>query len=878
MVRGGRGGAERDMAGRKKKARRVRGARARAGTAASTTTTRERDRRPPAASGAQPVPGAAVPASATDEVAVAVAERPPQGTPAVLAIALLVAVTYFPALQGGFVWDDVIFSEEPVIHSPDGLRSIWFAPADIKNEGHYWPLVYTSFWLEHKLWGLNPVGYHAVNILLHLVNCLLLWRLLDRLSVPGAVVIAAVFAVHPMHVESVAWIIERKDVLSALFYLTAVLTWIRFSESPGPGRYALALALFAAGLLAKSVVVTLPVALLIWHWWRRGRVIPIDLLRLAPFAAVGVAITLADLAFYTSREPLELGFSLVERALIAARALWFYVGKLIWPLNLAVIYPLWEIDARDLLAWAYLAGAAALPVGLWLARRRIGRGPLAGALFFAVTLAPVLGFIDYGYMQFSFVADRFQYLAGIGVLAVLIGAAAHAAAHGTRKLPEATRTTAAGLAVALVMGLALLTWRQAGIYRDEITLFSHIVALNPKARDAHLNLGNALIDADRIEEGLAASRTAAEQRPESADAHSNLGLALMHLDQFEASGEALRHALELDPKHKSALQNRGELLRNQGRYEEAVEAYGAVLKRDSRYALAHAGLGDALFQLQRYEAAVDALSTALEVQPDLPFAGQIYVLMGRAAHARGQLDIAERHFRNAMVIEPVEVTALVDLSGVLRAQGRRDEADAIMNRARDLQPRNPAHLQNIAEALRREQRYEEALATFREVLEISPDFALAYAGMGDVLFHMERFEESIDAIDRALSLQPDLGAAGSLHRLAGQAAQQLNRMDEAARHYAEAIRIDPGDTTAIDRLAMLRFGEQQYDAALTLYRNLVELTPDSAQTYSNLGAALYYLGRKEEALHHFERAVEIDPNLETARAGLEALRAQARNP
>ena len=263
-------------------------------------------------------------------------------------------------------------------------------------------------------------------------------------------------------------------------------------------------------------MVTLPVALLIWHWWQRGRVTAVDLLRLAPFAAVGVAITLADLSFYTSREPLELDYSPLERALIAARALWFYAGKLVWPTDLAVIYPLWEIDSGDLVAWAYLAGAAALAALLWIGRRRIGRGPLAGALFFAVTLAPVLGFVDYGYMQFSFVADRFQYLAGIGVLAVLIGAAAHGAAG----LPEVYRTAAAGVvAVAVVLGLAVLTWRQAGVYRDEVTLFSRVVALNPEARDAHLNLGNALIEAGRNEEGLAASHIAVEQRPESADAH-----------------------------------------------------------------------------------------------------------------------------------------------------------------------------------------------------------------------------------------------------------------------------------------------------------------------------------------------------------------------
>ena len=398
----------------------------------------------PAGSGAGPAAQGRAPATAT-------------------AIAVLAAVSYLPALAGDFVWDDVIFAEEPVIHAASGLRSIWLSPADIRNEGHYWPLVYTSFWLEHQLWGLQPAGFHAVNILLHLLNCLLLWRLLARLRVPAAAVIAAVFAVHPLHVESVAWIIERKDVLSALFYLGAVLTWIRFAAAPAPGRYALALLLFAAGLLAKSVVVTLPLALLIWHWWRSGRVTPVDLLRLAPFVAVGLAITLADLAFYQSREPLALGYTLAERVLIASRALWFYVGKLLWPVDLAVIYPLWEIDAGDLLAWAYLVGAAALAAALWLGRRRIGRGPLAGALFYAVTLGPVLGFVDYGYMQFSFVADRFQYLAGIGVLAVLIGAAA----HGVAKLPRGWGHGALGLAALVVVLLGVLTWRQAGVYRDE---------------------------------------------------------------------------------------------------------------------------------------------------------------------------------------------------------------------------------------------------------------------------------------------------------------------------------------------------------------------------------------------------------------------------
>ena len=650
--------------------------------------------------------------------------RSPRTVLIALALAIPAAVSYLPALAGGFVWDDRGFAEEPVIHAATGLRSIWFSPAELEREGHYWPLVYSSFWLEHKLWGLAPAGYHAVNVALHLVNCLLTWRLLVRLRVPGAVVIAAVFAVHPVHVESVAWIIERKDVLSALFYLSAVLVWIRFVEQPQPGRYALALGLFTAGLLSKSVVVTLPVALLIWHWWRYGKVTPIDLLRLAPFAVVAVAITVPDLAFYASREqPLELGYSLVERALIASRALWFYAGTLVWPAELAVIYPHWEVDAGDPRGWAYLAAAAGLAAGLWLGRRRIGRGPLAGALFFAVTLAPVLGFVDYGYLQYSFVADRYQYLAGIGVLAVLIGGAA----HGVGRLPDrfrAVRIGACALTAVVVAALGALTWRQAGVYRDEITLFSHVVAHNPAARDAHLNLGNALNMAGRYEEALEVSRIAVEQRPDSAAAHSNLGAVQMNLEQFDAARGSLRRALELQPGDPANLQNVAEALRSQGRHEQALAAYRDVLAIDPQFALAYAGMGHALYHLERHEEALRTWATAFSLQPDLPRAAPLHRLMGRVAEELGRPDAAD-HYARALELDP-------------------HDAEAI---------------DRLARARFREQRHEEAYRLFRTLAELDPDDARTHANLGTTLYYLGRGEDALRSFERALSLDPDLETA-----------------------------------------------------------------------------------------------------------------------
>ena len=784
-----------------------------------------------------------------------------------LALGLLVATSYFPALLGGFIWDDVLcITEEPVVLKPSGLWNIWFSPADLKKEAHYWPIVYTSFWLEHKLWGLAPLGYHLVNVLLHLVNVLLVWRLLLRLTVPGAWVVAAVFAVHPLHVESVAWIIERKDLLSTLFYLTAVLTWMRFVETPGWGRYLLALALFTAGLLSKSVVVTLPAALLLWHWWQRERVTVTDLRRLAPFFVVGLCITAADLAFsfYTSREPLDLGYSIIERVLIAARALWFYLGKLLWPTDLAVIYPLWDIRAGDPLAWAYVVAAVAVAALLWFGRHRMGRGPLAGALFFAVTLSPVLGFVDYGYMLFAFVADRFQYLAGIGVMAVLIGAAV----HGAGKLPGWGKWAGGALAVVIVVLLGTLTWRQAGIYRDQITFFSHIVSLNPDARDAHLNLGYALFKADRPEEALAATRLAVEKRPDSATAHSNLGLVLFHLERFDETEEHLRRALKLNPRHRNARQNMAETLKKQKRYEEAVAAYRAVLKLDPKDAAAHAGLGDALFHLDRHEEAVAALEQSLALQPDSPIAATLHVRLGQALRKLDRLEAAAKQYERALAIDPRDSRFLAELANLRVAQGRAEEADEYLRRVRELHPRDPATLQKVAEALRKQKRYEEALVAYRAVLDVDPDFALAHAGLGDALFHLDRHEEAVAALEQALALQPDSPVAGKLHVLWGQALQKLDQIEAAAEQYEHALALDPGDSGLLLALANLRGAQGRADEANEYLRRARELEPRDPATLQNVAEALRKQNRYEDALAAYRAVLDVDPDFALAHAGL----------
>ncbi|MXX75496.1 MAG: tetratricopeptide repeat protein [Holophagales bacterium] len=790
-----------------------------------------------------------------------------------LALALIVVAAFFPALQGDFVWDDVAFAEEPVIHSNSGLRNIWLTPGDIRNEGHYWPLTYTTFWLEHKLWGLAPVGYHIVNLLLYIGNVLLLWQLCRRLDLPGAWAAAAIWAVHPLHVESVAWIIERKDVLSGLLYLASALAYLNFAETGRRSRHVLGLTLYALGLLAKSAVVTLPAALLIGHWWRRGRLKARDFLSTAPFFAVGLLISLGDMAFYRSREVLSLDYSLTERFLIAARALWFYTGKLVWPSELAVIYPLWDIRAGDPAAWAYLAAAVAVGAALWYGRRGFGRGPLAGTLFFAVTLSPALGFVNYGYMQFSFAADRFQYLAGFGLIAVLVGATEEA----TRRFARGRKQVVAALLCALLVALGTATWRQARVWRNEVTLFGHVVSSNPAARDAHLNWSVALHKAGRYEESLAASRVAVELRPDSPDAHSNLGRALLRSNEFDAAEASFHRALEIEPGHRNANQNLAEAMRKQGRFSEAIDRYRIVLARDEDFSLAWAGLADALFRAGRHEEALEAAGQALGIDPDLTAAGPLRLVMGKAERELGRYDEAERNLEFAARLAPESPDPLFELAALAAARGRPEEADRHVARAEALHPRSPATLHARAETLRAQQRLDAALAAYEEALELDPGFAPALAGMGALMFQLERHEEAVVLIDRALATDPALPEATALLRLSGRELQALGRPEEAAERFARVLAINAADTEALDHLAFLTFHGERYDDALDLYRALAETDAANAGTRTNIGITLLKLARYDEAIRTLEEVISLDPGQESARVALEEARRLARD-
>jgi tetratricopeptide (TPR) repeat protein len=499
----------------------------------------------------------------------------------VVLLELLVLAAYLPALGAGFVWDDdVALTENPLIPARDGLWRIWTQPSAIPRETHYWPLFYTSFWLECRLWGFLPFGYHLTNVVLHLINTLLFWRLLRRLKVPGAWIAAAVFGLHPVHVESAAWIVARKDLLSAAFYFLAFLAWLRFEERGRKGSYAAALVLFACGMLSKSIVVSLPAALAACVWWRKGRIDRRDAGFLAPFFILALALALGDLAF--SRRvgaPSAFPLSFPDRLVVAGRALWFYAGKIVWPRGLVAVYPRWATDSRSVWDLLFPLSAALVAGVLWGVRRRIGRGPFAAAFLFAATLGPMLGFIDFDFMRLSFVADRFQYLASASPIALL---AAGLAKSAVRLGEERGHWILTGTLCLLLPTLGSLTWRQSAFYRNSEALFRHNVEVNPDAWLAHDSLATALLQRGARAEAIKHYRQALSLYPENPTALNNLASALAEGGQSEEAIRCFREALRLEPGFPRAHFNLARTLEAQSPQAaaEAAAHYRKALAAD----------------------------------------------------------------------------------------------------------------------------------------------------------------------------------------------------------------------------------------------------------------------------------------------------------
>ncbi len=713
-----------------------------------------------------------------------------------LPAALIVAaalLAYWPVLRAGFVWDDDKFlTENPLIHAPDGLCRFWFttAPTD------YFPLTSSMLWFEWRLWGPNAAGYHLVNVLLHAASAVLLWRVLLRLRIPGAWLAGLLFALHPVAVESVAWITERKNTLPMVFYLASILAYLRFEDGCSHNddsfhhddtthgaphsalrtpHYLLSLVLFLLALLAKTSVVMLPAVLLLLAWWRRGKVAARDLLRTAPFFALSLALGLVTVWFQWHN---AIGQEMIrtedaaQRIAGAGWIVWFYLYKILLPAGLCATYPRWEVDGASPLCFLPLALLWAVTALLWAGRKRWGAGPPAAWAYFVLSLLPVLGFVKMTFMELSLVADHLQYAAMPGILALAAGVLACAMGRPgepARQGPERSRrgegrwrTVAMAVAGALVLACAALAFRRTLVYHDEETLWRDTLAKNPKAWIASVNLGDLL--AKKAMEMAMVLAPGADSASLLAESRRYREEAIRELDQ----------AIALKPDDAQAYLDRGNLQVDAGRYAWAIRDYGQAIALKPDYVAAWFNRGNCYFTAGRAEEALRDLDQAIALKPDF---AEAYVSRGILRAAALRYAEAMCDYDRAIALKPAYAAAWFRLGSLYIRTGQPEEALRDLDRA----------------------------------IALKPDFAEAYVNRGILLAGAKRYAEAVRDYDQAIACNPRNAEAWYNRANVDLAA---NRPDEAIRDLDRTIQLEPRDADAYYNRAIARHRLNQDSEAL----------------------------------------------------------------
>jgi len=609
-------------------------------------------------------------------------------------------LAYRPAWHGGFLWDDDAYvTNNELLTAPDGLQRIWFS---FESPSQYFPLVYTTFRIERALWGLNPFGYHIVNVLLHVANVLLLWRVLARLRIPGAWLAGVIFALHPVQVESVAWITERKNVLMGFFFLLTLLAWVEFLDQQTSRRwrlYSLALVLYALALFSKTTACTLPAALLLILWLQKRPITKERLVQVIPFVVLGIAMGLLTVwweRYHQGTHGPLFALGPVERILIASRAIWFYLSKLFWPSNLTFIYPRWTVSATHLLDYAWLAALGGLCAAIFFARKYVGRSLEVAALFFVATLSPVIGFIMLYTFRYTFVADHYQYLASIGPIALASAGITTLAASF-----KESRHFIFGAAVCIVAALAVFTWRQSTMYADIEALWRTTIARNHGCWMAHNNLGIVLSQRGEIDEAIAHYRKTLEMSPDFADADYNLGNALLQKGEVDAAIVHCQRAVTIQPNDPEAQVALGNALFQKGLIDESIVHYEKALAIRPYYVTAHYNLGSAFLRKGEIDEAIFHCRAVLSTQPEHADA---HTILASAFLQKGEIGNAIEQYKKTLEIVPRSVPALNNLAWILATYSDpafRDGTKALelAQRANEFSGRNnPIILRTLAAA------------------------------------------------------------------------------------------------------------------------------------------------------------------------------------
>ncbi|MDP7276037.1 MAG: tetratricopeptide repeat protein [Planctomycetaceae bacterium] len=520
-------------------------------------------------------------------------DRPPAWQAAVLLGVTLLA--YAPVLDAGFVWNDDDLDDILALVDREGLATVWFSTETF----NYWPVTWTSYWLEHEVFGDDPAtgrprptSYHIVNVLIHATCSLLLWRVLVRLGVPGAWLAGLIFAVHPVNVESVAWVTQRKNVLAMVFFLASLRWWLDFQQFGGRPRYTAAVIAFLLGMLSKGAIVACPLVLLLLAWWRWGRITRQNVLQVLPFLVISGVMSVAEIWFQHVK---AIGGDTIRDAGLAERLMaigpiaWFYLGKALLPLNLCFVYPRWQFDVSSIVEWLPAVAGVVILGSAWATRRSLTRAPLTAILYYLLCLGPIVGLVDIYFFKYSLVADHYQYVALPGVIALVIGTGTHLARrYGIDGTPA--RIVSAGLVVVL----SGLTWQQSANYQSPQRLWLTTLQQNPGCWMAHNQLGNLVTSTRQLDGAREHYRAALKlierqlgpEHVEAARVHHNLGVLLGQASRQATDAELVTAAVEhletacrLAPDRGDYLVSLAGVRQEQGDQEQAIGELQRFIQR-----------------------------------------------------------------------------------------------------------------------------------------------------------------------------------------------------------------------------------------------------------------------------------------------------------
>ena len=733
---------------------------------------------------------------------VPVQETPRQKFPALnwlifvqaLIITAAVLWIYWPALHGGWQWDDdVLVTDNAVVHEPSGLWKIWFEPGLLVD---YQPPTISVFWLQWQLWRDDTLGYHLTNVFLHILSALLVWRLLSKLGLRLAWLGGLIFAVHPVQVESVAWIAELKNTLSLPPFLMAMSAWIDYEERGKSRDYFLALGLFLAAMLCKPTMVMFPVMILLYAWWKRDRIGWNDVKASAPFFGVSLALGLVTIWFLQhhaiGEDPVPMG-GLFSRLACAGLSFSFYFSKCFLPVGLLPIYPRWVVDPPTLtqfLPWPVLLAAICW---MWTKRRTWGRHLLLGLGFFLINLAPFIGLNTASYMAYTWVMDHILYIPIIGLIGIFVAGLGEV----EERLSASMRLGSIGLVAVLLTLLSFKSQSYAALYVNSETLWTYELQHNPEASIAYGNLGTALMKAGRLADAIEQFKQVLRIQPHDAGTRNNLGNLLLQTGQPAGAMEQFEEVLRFKPADSVTHYNFGNLLFQTGKIPEAIAQFEEVLRIEPDNALARNNLGNALQQAGRLSDAMEEYKEVLRIDPDNALA---HYNLGGALQQAGQWQAAIAQYEEVLRINPDDAQAHNSLGNILSQTGQLPEAIEQLQQALRIKPDYVEAHDNLGNALLLMGSDSQAIEQFQQALQIKPD-ALTHYDLAGALLQAGRTEEAIEHYKDALQLKPDYAEA---ENNLGAALLQMGRWSEAEERFKQALRIRPDYSDAQNNLSKLQ--------------------------------------------------------------------------